>query len=108
MDWREDSTSLSTLYSSSSRGKLLTIRVIPSSLNVPLTNDKLSFNLRSDHSMAEVSQGVKALVAKHGGKNFEFSASDAEADALWQGRKTALWSVLGLLEDSKVWTTDVW
>ncbi|AFR97691.1 D-lactate dehydrogenase (cytochrome) [Cryptococcus neoformans C23] len=70
--------------------------------------DSLFFKFQgSDHSMAEVSQGVKALVAKHGGKNFEFSASDAEADALWQGRKTALWSVLGLLEDSKVWTTDV-
>lgn len=86
----------------------MTIQLILASLNVPLTNDKLSPNFRSDHSMTEVAQGVKALVSKHGGKNFEFSASDAEADALWQGRKTALWSVLGLLENSRVWTTDVW
>jgi D-lactate dehydrogenase (cytochrome) len=58
--------------------------------------------------MAEVSKSVQAITKKHGGANFEFSKSDAEATAIWQGRKAALWSVLALKEGAKVWTTDVW
>ncbi|WVQ83429.1 hypothetical protein IAT38_005570 [Cryptococcus sp. DSM 104549] len=70
--------------------------------------DSLFFKFQgSDATMNEVASSVKKLVAKHGGKNFEFSKSNAEAEALWQGRKAALWSVLGLVEGSRVWTTDV-
>jgi len=58
--------------------------------------------------MQEVSKSVQAITKSHGGANFEFSKSDAEATALWQGRKAALWSVLALREGAKVWTTDVW
>jgi D-lactate dehydrogenase (cytochrome) len=58
--------------------------------------------------MQEVSKGVQAITKKHGGANFEFSKTDAEAGALWQGRKAALWSVLALREGARVWTTDVW
>lgn len=63
---------------------------------------------RADSAMAEVSKGVQHVVGKHGGRNFEFSKSDKEADALWQGRKAALWAVMGLKEDARVWTTDIW
>ncbi|WVO12420.1 hypothetical protein L204_100019 [Cryptococcus depauperatus] len=70
--------------------------------------DSLFFKFQgSDASMQDVAQGVKSVIAKHGGSNFEFSKTDAEAEALWQGRKAALWSVLGLVEGSRVWTTDV-
>ena len=58
--------------------------------------------------MKEVAQGVEAVTTKHGGKGFEFSKNEAEAGALWAGRKAALWAVMGLKEDCKVWTTDVW
>ncbi|ODN76548.1 hypothetical protein L202_05210 [Cryptococcus amylolentus CBS 6039] len=70
--------------------------------------DSLFFKFQgSDAQMAEVATSVKSLVSKHGGANFEFSKSDKEADALWQGRKAALWSVLGLVDGARVWTTDV-
>lgn len=58
--------------------------------------------------MSEVAKSVQKVIKKHGGKNFEFSKSDKEAEDLWQGRKAALWSVLGLRDGAKVWTTDVW
>lgn len=71
--------------------------------------DSLFFKFQgSDAAMSDVSKGVQKIVAKHGGKNLEFSKSDKEAEALWQGRKAALWSVLALKENAKVWTTDVW
>jgi len=63
---------------------------------------------RSDDAMSTVAKGVQAVTKKHGGANFEFSRSDKEAADLWQGRKAALWSVLALRENAKVWTTDVW
>lgn len=58
--------------------------------------------------MSEVAKNVQKIVAKHGGQDLEFSKTDADAQALWQGRKAALWSVLALKEGSRVWTTDVW
>jgi D-lactate dehydrogenase (cytochrome) len=58
--------------------------------------------------MQEISKRVQEIVLKHGGGNFEFSASDQEAKDLWQGRKAALWSVMALKPGAKVWTTDVW
>lgn len=62
----------------------------------------------SPEAMAEVSKNVQKVTKKHGGKNFEFSKSDLEAQQLWQGRKAALWSVLALKDGARVWTTDVW
>ncbi len=58
--------------------------------------------------MLEVAKNVEKVTKKHGGKNFEFSKSEKEAEDLWAGRKAALWSVLALREGSRVWTTDVW
>ena len=58
--------------------------------------------------MSDVAKGVQAVTKKHGGRDFEFSKSDKEAQDLWQGRKAALWSVMALKEGSRVWTTDVW
>jgi D-lactate dehydrogenase (cytochrome) len=58
--------------------------------------------------MAEVAKGLKGITQKHGGKGFEFSKTDKEAEELWRGRKAALWAVMGLKEGCKVWTTDVW
>lgn len=58
--------------------------------------------------MIDVSKAVGVIAQKHGGKDLEFSKTDKEAAALWQGRKAALWSVMGLVPDSRAWTTDVW
>lgn len=58
--------------------------------------------------MKEIASGVKAVAARHGGHNFEFSKTTKEADDLWAGRKAALWSVLALRPNGRVWTTDVW
>ncbi|WRT65326.1 uncharacterized protein IL334_002269 [Kwoniella shivajii] len=70
--------------------------------------DTLFFKFQgSDSAMSEVSKNVLTVVNKHGGKNFAFSKNDEEARSLWEGRKAALWSVLALKENSRVWTTDV-
>ena len=58
--------------------------------------------------MSEVAKNVQKVIVKHGGKDLEFSKTDKEAQDLWQGRKAALWSVLALKDNSRVWTTDVW
>ncbi|WWC87475.1 uncharacterized protein L201_002364 [Kwoniella dendrophila CBS 6074] len=70
--------------------------------------DTLFFKFQgSDSAMSEVSKNVLGVVKKHGGKDFEFSKNDEEARSLWEGRKAALWSVLALKDNAKVWTTDV-
>lgn len=74
----------------------------------PLTDSLFLKFQGSDTLMKEVSSGVKAITKKHGGSGFEFSKNEAEAGALWAGRKAALWAVMGLKEDCRVWTTDVW
>ena len=68
----------------------------------------LSFAHRSDASMDEISTSLKTITKKHGGRDFEFAKTEAEAEAAWQGRKAALWSVQALKENGRVWTTDVW
>lgn len=71
--------------------------------------DTLFFKLQgSDESMKEVSRKLKAITQRHGGGNFEFARTNAEAEQFWAARKAALWSVLGLKEGARVWTTDVW
>ncbi len=70
--------------------------------------DTLFFKLQgSDVSMKEVSSTLQRITYKHGGENFAFAATKEQADSLWEGRKAALWSVMALKEDSRVWTTDV-
>lgn len=69
----------------------------------------LFFKLQgTDKSMEEVSQRLLSITSKHGGRGFEFAKTNEEAEALWQARKAALWSVMALEEGAKVWTTDVW
>lgn len=58
--------------------------------------------------MKEVAKSVGVIIQKHGGKDLEFSKTDTEAKALWQGRKAALWSIMGLVPEARAWTTDVW
>jgi D-lactate dehydrogenase (cytochrome) len=58
--------------------------------------------------MTDVAKAAAIIVQKHGGKNLEFSKTDKEAADLWQGRKAALWSIMGLIPESRAWTTDVW
>ncbi|WOO84395.1 D-lactate dehydrogenase [cytochrome], mitochondrial [Vanrija pseudolonga] len=70
--------------------------------------DTLFFKFQgSEAIMKETAKAVKDLTSKHGGKGFEFSRTDKEAADLWEGRKAALWSVLALRPDGRVWTTDV-
>lgn len=66
------------------------------------------YDLRSDASMKEVSEILRTVTKKHGGNQFEFAQTEAEATNAWQGRKAALWSVQALKENGRVWTTDVW
>lgn len=69
----------------------------------------LFFKLQgSDETMKEVSSRLKQITGKHGGHAFEFAKNNEEGEALWQARKAALWSVMALRENAKVWTTDVW
>lgn len=71
--------------------------------------DSLFFKFQgSDTAMTDVVKGVEKVAKKHGGKDFEFAKSDKEAADLWAGRKAALWAVMGLKENCRVWTTDVW
>jgi D-lactate dehydrogenase (cytochrome) len=74
----------------------------------PLTDSLFLKFQGSDTLMKEVSEGVEKVTKKFGGKGFEFSKTEKEAADLWAGRKAALWAVMGLKEDCKVWTTDVW
>ncbi|BEI91417.1 uncharacterized protein CcaverHIS019_0402370 [Cutaneotrichosporon cavernicola] len=70
--------------------------------------DSLFFKFQgTDGMMTETAKGVSVIAAKHGGKDMQFSKSDADAEKLWEGRKAALWSVLALRENGRVWTTDV-
>lgn len=70
--------------------------------------DSLFFKFQgTDGMMKETVKGVSQLAAKHGGKDMQFSQSDADAEKLWEGRKAALWSVLAMREGGRVWTTDV-
>ncbi|KAJ7168298.1 D-lactate dehydrogenase cytochrome oxidoreductase [Mycena crocata] len=70
--------------------------------------DTLFFKLQGDDAAIKLtSNAIKALVKKHGSSQFEFAATDEEAETLWQNRKYALMSTLTAHPDSKCWTTDV-
>ena len=68
----------------------------------------LFFKLQGeDEIMDYVSRGVRKVTDKHGGANFEFSKDQDEANELWNGRKSAFFSVLALKDGAKAWTSDV-
>lgn len=71
--------------------------------------DTLFFKIQGDKDAVHLaSKTVKAIVDKHGSSRFEFAATDAEADLLWQNRKYALTSTMAAEPGTRCWTTDVW
>lgn len=53
--------------------------------------------------MKEVGKAVSAVVKKHGGRDWSFSKTDQQAEELWEGRKTALWSAMAMIPETKCW-----
>ncbi|KAL3469737.1 hypothetical protein BJX99DRAFT_264926 [Aspergillus californicus] len=52
--------------------------------------------------------GVRKIVRRNGGSDFEVEQDKAKQNILWSARKEALWSMLCLRESgSEVWSTDV-
>ena len=72
--------------------------------------DTLFFKLQGTPSaIKETATAVKAIVKKHGSSQFQFAATDEEANELWENRKYALMSTITAGgEGARVWTTDVW
>lgn len=71
--------------------------------------DTLFFKIQGDAvAVKQASNEIKAIVKKHGSKQFQYANTDEEAEDLWQGRKYALMSTLAAHEGSRCWTTDVW
>ncbi|CAO3677578.1 unnamed protein product [Rhizopus stolonifer] len=52
-------------------------------------------------------QVVSDIVKKHQGGEFKYAKDEKEKEALWEGRKIALWSSTLLKPNASVWTTDV-
>ena len=70
--------------------------------------DTLFFKLQgSEMGIKETSEVVQSIVRKHGSTQFQFAATEEEADDLWQNRKYALMSTMSTHPGSKCWTTDV-
>ncbi|KAK7693183.1 hypothetical protein QCA50_002749 [Cerrena zonata] len=80
----------------------LTSKVLP-------VSDTLFLKLQgTDSSIKETANAIKKIFQKHGSSNFEFAATQQQADELWENRKYALMSTIAAAGDSsKVWTTDV-
>ena len=71
--------------------------------------DSLFFKIQgSDDSVKATARSIRNIISRHGGKNFQFAATDDEAASLWEARKYALMSVMAAVEGSRAWTTDVW
>ncbi|KAJ7789403.1 D-lactate dehydrogenase cytochrome oxidoreductase [Mycena olivaceomarginata] len=71
-------------------------------------SDTLFFKIQGDDAAVKLtSKTIQAVVKKHGSSKFEFAATEAEAENLWQNRKYALMSTLAAYPDSRCWTTDV-
>jgi D-lactate dehydrogenase (cytochrome) len=71
--------------------------------------DTLFFKIQGDpDSIQRTSAAVRDIVQRHGSSQFEFAATDQEADTLWENRKYALHSTIALEPNVKCWTTDVW
>lgn len=71
--------------------------------------DTLFFKIQGDAaSIKNASEVVKKIVKKHGSSQFQFAATDEEADDMWQNRKYALMSSLQAHPGTRCWTTDVW
>ncbi|EPQ58249.1 hypothetical protein GLOTRDRAFT_126740 [Gloeophyllum trabeum ATCC 11539] len=70
--------------------------------------DTLFFKIQgAPQAIKETADVVKAIVKKHNSTQFEFAATDEEADNLWQNRKYALTSTLSWIPGARGWTTDV-
>ncbi|TFK55021.1 hypothetical protein OE88DRAFT_1653638 [Heliocybe sulcata] len=70
--------------------------------------DTLLFKIQgAPQAIKETAAVVQEIVTKHGSTQFEFAATDEEADNLWQNRKYALTSTLSWIPGARGWTTDV-
>lgn len=73
------------------------------------TKDTLFFKIQGDPiSIQNTYEAVQKSVLKHGSTQFEFAATEEEAQDLWQNRKYALSSTLAANPGARCWTTDVW
>ncbi|KAJ7789392.1 FAD-linked oxidase-like protein [Mycena olivaceomarginata] len=71
-------------------------------------SDTLFFKIQGDDAAVKLtSKTIQAVVKKHGSSKFEFAATEAEAENLWQNRKYALMSTLAAYPGSRCWSTDV-
>lgn len=71
--------------------------------------DTLFFKIQGDPiSINNTYEAVRTSVMKHGSTQFQFAATDDEAEDLWQNRKYALPSTLAAYPGTRCWTTDVW
>ncbi|KAH7107777.1 D-lactate dehydrogenase cytochrome oxidoreductase [Auriculariales sp. MPI-PUGE-AT-0066] len=61
----------------------------------------------SDDMVKRVAAVVRKIVQKHGASGWDFGSSEEAAKDLWHARKSALWSTLESLPNSRAWTTDV-
>ena len=50
---------------------------------------------------------VEGLVSEYQGGAFDWANDKAKRDALWEGRKGALWATMAYKPENQVWTTDV-
>ncbi|KAK2467017.1 hypothetical protein APHAL10511_001275 [Amanita phalloides] len=70
--------------------------------------DTLFFKIQGDDACVKLtSKTVELFVKKHKSSNFQFAATDEEAENLWQNRKYALMSSLASHPGTRCWTTDV-
>ncbi|CAL1704055.1 unnamed protein product [Somion occarium] len=72
-------------------------------------SDTLFLKLQgTDSSIKETANAIKKIFKKHGSSQFEFAATQQQAEELWENRKYALMSTLTAGgEGTRVWTTDV-
>ncbi|EJD53239.1 D-lactate dehydrogenase cytochrome oxidoreductase [Auricularia subglabra TFB-10046 SS5] len=61
----------------------------------------------SDVAIGEAAKVVRKIVEKHGASGWDFGSTEEGAHALWNARKSALWSSIASVPGSRAWTTDV-
>ena len=58
--------------------------------------------------LEESARIVKEVSEKNGGTGFEYAATQAEADTLWEARKNAALAGFAMFPGAKAFATDVW
>lgn len=72
--------------------------------------DSLFFKLQGPTSimLEETARIVREVSEKHEGTGFQYAASEAEAEVLWDARKNLLHALLSLFPGANALGTDVW